>query len=121
MLDLIKHSEEVKAFLDGAEIQFRPTPSLGWIDTSKPVFEEGLEYRIKPATVRINGVECPAPYKGLILSSMHYHCESPGNSTYQGTTLGYYINQRLVEMGAVHETREGAVTSCKARYNVVTA
>lgn len=41
-----KHSESIKAWLDGAEVEFYDGKK--WVYIENPVFIERLEYRIKP-------------------------------------------------------------------------
>ena len=45
-----KHAELIKAWADGAEIQFRAVPGHGeWVDEPRHlIWEEYAEYRIKP-------------------------------------------------------------------------
>ena len=43
------HTEVIKAWADGAQIQFRNSPELRWRDCpNPPAFSEFAEYRIKP-------------------------------------------------------------------------
>ena len=42
-----KHAELIKAWADGAEIQFY-TVTREWIDIDNPDWKEGFRYRIKP-------------------------------------------------------------------------
>lgn len=45
-----KHAEVIKAWADGAEIEFRDPLSSGpaWKDTPHPAWHEDWEYRVKP-------------------------------------------------------------------------
>lgn len=57
-----KHSEIIKAWADGAEIEFRNQDATTWTQiNNRPRWFDTTEYRIKPNTVLINGVECAAP------------------------------------------------------------
>ena len=48
----IKHKEIIKAWLDGAKIQYWFPPGKIWIDChDKPLFLENDEYRVKPTEV----------------------------------------------------------------------
>ena len=47
-----KHAEIIKAWADGAEIQVKPMCWATWADTPCPSWESGLEYRIKPKTIK---------------------------------------------------------------------
>lgn len=47
------HAELIKAWADGAEIQFRNSPFNQWVDCADaPAWCTAAEYRIKPETVR---------------------------------------------------------------------
>jgi hypothetical protein len=43
-----KHAELIKAWADGAQIQFRLWGGIEWLDTATPQWEVKYEYRIKP-------------------------------------------------------------------------
>lgn len=43
-----KHAELIRAWLDGAQIQYLLRSMNRWVDTEKPNFEESEEFRIKP-------------------------------------------------------------------------
>lgn len=44
-----KHAELIKAYADGAEIQYRSRAQDDWVSTKNPAWNEFGEYRIKPA------------------------------------------------------------------------
>ena len=44
-----KHCELIKAWADGADIEFRQSLSQAWVSVKDPVWAENTEYRIKPA------------------------------------------------------------------------
>lgn len=45
-----KHAELIKAWADGAQIQYKSQmrPELGWVDDRMPSFDVDYEWRIKP-------------------------------------------------------------------------
>lgn len=43
-----KHADVIRAYADGAEIEFRSLPSDRWSSTSNPIFFDEYEYRVKP-------------------------------------------------------------------------
>jgi hypothetical protein len=43
-----KHCELIKAWADGAEIQYRPINSTDWVDVAAPKWSAGNNYRVKP-------------------------------------------------------------------------
>lgn len=49
-----KYAELIKAWADGAEIQWKRLEPFGWIDcaNNKPVWDNNAEYRIKPKTIK---------------------------------------------------------------------
>lgn len=42
------HAEVIKAYADGAQIEFRHAPNREWEGVAQPHFDVGTEYRIKP-------------------------------------------------------------------------
>lgn len=43
-----KHAELIKAWADGAQIEFRVDRTCDWASVRAPVWEENFEYRIEP-------------------------------------------------------------------------
>ena len=43
-----KHAEIIKAWADGAEIEFFDKIAEEWLETSAPYWSENNEYRVKP-------------------------------------------------------------------------
>lgn len=43
-----KHAELIKAWADGAKIQFKYPMTSDWVNVADPTWDERLEYRIKP-------------------------------------------------------------------------
>lgn len=56
-----KHAELIKAWADGAEIQYRYQNFIDWYDIENPDWDVSKEYRIKPAekVVRWLWAYCP--------------------------------------------------------------
>lgn len=50
-----KHCELIKAWADGAEIQYREDSARMWTDIINPLWDVMFEYRIKPRTVKREG------------------------------------------------------------------
>lgn len=42
------HAEVIKAWADGAQIEYRSPGAVKWIDAPDPAFIEDYEYRVKP-------------------------------------------------------------------------
>lgn len=48
-----KHAALIKAWADGAEIQYKPGGKGGnWLDDEHPTWYSCIEYRIKPKTIK---------------------------------------------------------------------
>lgn len=43
-----KHAEVIKAWADGAEVEYFPSNGKQWLDVSTPGWYEDYQYRIKP-------------------------------------------------------------------------
>ncbi len=43
-----KHADLIKAWADGAKIQYKNTYLGRWFDNTTPIWEDHLEYRVKP-------------------------------------------------------------------------
>lgn len=50
-----KHFEVIKAWAEGAEIQYRRYKEEQWLDAAHPCFNAEFEYRVKPRTVKREG------------------------------------------------------------------
>lgn len=48
-----KHAELIKAWADGAEIEYRYTAYEEWASINTPTWMEDFEYRIKPESVKV--------------------------------------------------------------------
>lgn len=48
-----KHAEVIKAWADGAEIEYRSNGYTGWCDATTPNWAEHLEYRVKRKKVLV--------------------------------------------------------------------
>ena len=69
------HAELIKAWADGAEIQYRGPGAHGdeWEDTESPAWLPTLEYRIKPVPTFPVVVQYPS---GRILTGIEYLSQS---------------------------------------------
>jgi hypothetical protein len=73
-----KHAELIKAWADGAEIQFRFPCDLKWTDTKTPSWDGIAEYRIKPE---------PKPDLIRFTSVMHIDTNIATNTKYASDNL----------------------------------
>ena len=119
--------EVVKAWLDGEEIEFRNADG-SWSDkrpfedSTNVSFTEGVEYRIKPRTVRIGDYDVPAPLPydcGTLDANTTYY--SPDIESMDGTFTTeeqFWCWDRIdvlrLERGLVHLTREAAELLARA-------
>lgn len=42
------HADVIKAWAEGAEVEFRYTPECSWLDVENPAWTPEYEYRVKP-------------------------------------------------------------------------
>lgn len=98
-----KYANILRAIADGEKIQCYLHRTQRWMDTEEhSVFNaimlsgcqalQPSDYRIKPATLSINGVECPAPEPGPITDDQYCVVINIVNSSWQRTkqlTLPY--------------------------------
>lgn len=100
-----KYANILRAIADGEKIQCYLHRTQRWMDTEEhSVFNaimlgndnslalQPSDYRIKPATLSINGVECPAPAPGPITDDQCCVVINISNSAWQWTkqlTLPY--------------------------------
>lgn len=81
------HTELIKEWADGAEIEYRENGKLPWRDASNPGWYENHEYRIKPAPKRKVemwkwAIRTP---DGVVIETVEYHSVTP--LSIRGTTL----------------------------------
>lgn len=65
-----KHAEVIKAWADGAEIQFR-YPNGTWIDAADPSFRDLAEYRVKPEPQILEGYVVTMGVASLLFIDTH--------------------------------------------------
>jgi hypothetical protein len=106
-----KHADLIKLWADGAEIESRGKTMKHWEDCPKPRWFDDLEYRIKPATIFINGYEVPEPVReakeGQLLWSFKIDRAYP-------YAHHYGENHDIVMYGIAHLTEEAAELHRKA-------
>lgn len=66
------HADIIRAWADGAEVQYRAPNSTGWVDAPDPAFVADYEYRVKPAR------EYPKLDVDEINRLASYFCLQPG-------------------------------------------
>lgn len=79
-----------------------------------------VEYRVKPRTHRINGIECPAPLRvEPDVEVEYYHIDTTGTSkvgSYRWADYDCSIDRHLFKMGNCFATREDALANFYAHY-----
>lgn len=77
MSELISGKEALIALANGEDVECRAYEK-NWIDAGNYAnnlglfFDESFEFRIKPRTITINGIEVPAPFEPEIGDSVFY-------------------------------------------------
>lgn len=117
-------NEILQAIIDGKQLQFKVDVGYQSINTEEAICYLSAGYnmghfRIKPATVTINGFEVPAPLRTAVVG--HVYSESPYkdcfyNERYYYTTSSW--DQTGLQRGMIHSTKENAIMSCKARLGI---
>lgn len=84
MSELISGKEAKLAWANGDEVEFKPKPSVyTWASVCNKdtlgIFEDDeLIFRLKPRTIKINGIEVPAPFEPK--DSEEYYYLKTGNA-----------------------------------------
>lgn len=108
MTNLISGKEALIALANGEDVEYMDTSntfkSLGWSNAfgleTNLFFSDRFKFRLKPKTIKLNGIEVPAPFKPKVGET--YWCFSTQ------TVIGYGHNvyesecadRRFINMGA---------------------
>lgn len=122
-MSILKHKEVIKAWLDGEVIQ--KLFNGDWIEVvcaderecmRDGLFCESKEYRIKPKTITINGVECPAPMREMPgIGSVCYAVELKVDGGVFVLRFGGLSSEiRLLSTGLLFNTEQGAKAAYEA-------
>lgn len=132
------HAEILQAIIDGKEFQWRAN-TIGWLDfnpqlePTKRAIAEALisghnysdcEFRIKPSTVTINGVELEDDRitNAQTYRKSEFFVECLGSILYASEEQVLSVNDtffdRAIQRGIAHHTQEGAIAFCKARLGI---
>lgn len=103
----------VQAGANGEEIEVRLGTSGDWHSKDNNGFSTHMDYRIKPKTITVNGIEVPAPLTTLEGLDTFY-LATPSH-------VDFYINywaavscKRWLDRGLCHKTKEAAIAHAKA-------
>lgn len=100
-----KHAELIKAWADGAKIQYWNESRHEWVDKGDPCWYEWCEYRVKPSN---------EPWKPKKGEKYYYLMISYSGFELYSTTCGKYNGDKIgIEMGNCFRTREEAVAAAE--------
>lgn len=125
------HAHILQAIIDGKEVQAKhPHADCWYVVTQSDALREiarGMEgfdtqeFRIKPATVTINGVELEDDRITVSINEVdEYFVEYASLTSLFSRKVwrGYTCDYHAVEVGIAHHTKEGAIAFCKARLGI---
>lgn len=102
------HAEVIKAYADGAQIEFRHAPNREWEGVAQPYFDVSTEYRVKPEppaypVTRLNHSELADIYFGAF-DFRTKQIESIGAVAIANAALRHAIDaKQIITMADHHE------------------
>lgn len=116
ILDKMRENVESSKWLFD-QIQYS-SRSLGWIDKENSILDfMGIEYRIKPQTITINGVDIPKPLDvSEIIPGGHYYF-MPCLSANLCAAINGYDGQKF-EHKLLYATKEEAIEVSKLLFGI---
>ena len=111
-----KHKDLIIAWANGETIQCWNNDLQVWVELCHPNFNNDVEFRVKPRTISINGIEVPAPEQQALDAGTVYY--SP-YLLHEDLFEAFYwrdddVDKRTLSRGLVHLTKEAAVRHAKA-------
>lgn len=108
MSEFISGDEAKKAWANGEIVQWRQSFSwsdLGAVNTLGIFDDEDIEFRLKPRTITINGIEVPAPFKPEEGERFYYfsdeyktgYASSDGSGFYGDMSLGVWRTEEEIK------------------------
>lgn len=87
-----------------------------WIKKSTPHIKAGVEYRIKPRTIKIGDVEVPELMRAApTIGDAVFTVEIDEGKLYGQTRWnGLEFVSRMLERGLLHDSKDGAIAHAKA-------
>ena len=88
-----------------------------WCDgfDEHPIWHEDFEYRRKPKTITVNGIEVPEPAREVPKRGDQYYLADPTSSR---KVVRYWTNEpeekSWIEKGVLHLTKEAAIAHAQA-------
>lgn len=121
MTERLKWADVIIAMANGDTAQWLTTTgkwsdSLGFNPLSNPEYE----WRIKPRTIKIGGIEVPQPEKNPLTHGTRYFIPSFGTDIGATSLLwsNFESDLRWLKRGMIHLTLESAITHAKALIKV---
>lgn len=110
MSELISGKEALIALANGEEVELNSLTNGGWVDAQPWAVEyfitDNYEFRIKPRTITINGIEVPAPFKPESGSDKFYYIDSTVEKGYSFKGWESSYNKVLASFGAWRTEKE---------------
>ena len=95
---LISGKEALIALANGGEVELNSLTNGGWVDAQQWAVEyfitDHYEFRLKPRTITINGIEVPAPFEPKV-SEEYWFIADYVSSGYSDTKEGTGINSSI--------------------------
>lgn len=113
----------LRAIADGRQMQGRlPEDGCDWFDIYPDqaigaiASDYSMKVRIKPDTVTINGIECPAPMRVEPEQGSLYYAPTPANEAFATSFRwrGDSVDLFLLERGICFATADDAATAARA-------
>lgn len=113
----------LRAIADGRQMQGRlPEDGCDWFDIYPDqaigaiASDYSMKVRIKPDTVTINGIECPAPMRVEPEQGSWYYTPTPANEAFAASLQwrGDSIDRFWLEMGICFATADDAAAAARA-------
>lgn len=119
-----KHAELMALYAQDAMETDKPWERWEYFDTQVwesirtgcPLWAPETQYRRKPKTITINGHKVPEPYRGEMQRNQFYYIPSLDSNDfwYELCWDGDACDQRVMERGLVHLTKEAAIKHTEA-------
>lgn len=114
------HKDLIIAWSMGEEIEVFDKSKKEWVLVQSPLWGVESKYRIRQRTTVINGFTVPEPLRAFPKFGEEYFVERLDFEDYFASKV--YMETEIEEVwldrGLMHSTKEGAITSCKARLGI---
>lgn len=114
-------AEILRAIADGKIVQRRNALYIkdDWFDDDNPLVyltDDTFEWRIKPETIDINGIEVPCPVREPLRYGQIYYTPRIRDEVLYAELKWNddNIDRRLLERGLIHLTKESAIAHAEA-------